>query len=94
MTLLGTFHIHGVSQEASIPATVILLSDAVRVSARTPLNLKSYKIGHLSKALGILRMHDEILVHLDVTFTPAPEGATSATARPRAVLRMQLPIAT
>ena len=38
----GTFHIHGVSQEASIPASVILLPDAVRIRGKTPMNLKSY----------------------------------------------------
>ena len=49
VTLLGTFHIHGVSHEASIPATVALLPGAVQVRGDTPLNLKTYKIGGLSK---------------------------------------------
>jgi len=83
LTLLGTFHIHGVSQEASIPATLVLLPDAVRVRGETPLNLKSYRIGGLSKALGILRMNERILIHLDLTFTTAPGGAASVTARSR-----------
>ena len=45
-----------------------------------PLNLKSYKIGGLSKALGILRMDEKILIHLDLTFTTAAGGTASATA--------------
>ncbi len=72
VTLLGRFHIHGVSLEASIPARVILLPDAVRLRGETPMNLKSYRIGGLSKALGMLRMHEEIVVHLDLTFGGAP----------------------
>jgi polyisoprenoid-binding protein YceI len=72
VTLQGRFHIHGVSQDATIPATVVLLPDAVQVRGRTPLNLKSYKIGGLSKAMGMLRMQEEILVHLDLTFSAEP----------------------
>jgi polyisoprenoid-binding protein YceI len=71
VTLLGTFRIHGVSREDSIPAIVVLLPDTVRVRGRTPLNLKDYRIGGLSKAMGMLRMHEEIMVHLDLTFAPA-----------------------
>jgi hypothetical protein len=71
VTLQGTFNIHGVSRAATIPATVVLLPDAVQVRGRTPLNLKSYKVGGLSKAMGMLRMHEEILVHLDLTFRAA-----------------------
>jgi hypothetical protein len=40
----------------------------VRVWGRAPLNLKAYQIGGLSKAMGMLRMHEEIVVHLDLTF--------------------------
>jgi hypothetical protein len=50
---------------------VVLRPEAVAVSARTPLNLKDYKIGGLSKAFGMLRMHEEILVRVDLTFTPS-----------------------
>jgi hypothetical protein len=33
-----------------------------------PLNLKDYKIGGLSKMMGMLRMYEDITVHVDVTF--------------------------
>jgi hypothetical protein len=69
--LLPTANIHGVSREATIPAAVVLRPEAIQVRGRTPLNLKSYKIGGLSKAMGMLRMHEEILVHLDLTFASA-----------------------
>jgi polyisoprenoid-binding protein YceI len=68
VTLHGYFLIHGVKQQAAIPATVLLFPDGVRVRGETPLNLKTYKIGGLSKMLGMLKMHEEIMVHLDLTF--------------------------
>jgi polyisoprenoid-binding protein YceI len=72
VTLQGHFLIHGVTQHAAIPATVVFLRDGVRVRGAVPLNLKSYKIGGLTKMLGVLRMQEEILVHVDLTFGPAP----------------------
>jgi hypothetical protein len=33
-----------------------------------PLNLKDYKIGGLTKMLGMLRMYEDIKVHVDLTF--------------------------
>jgi hypothetical protein len=35
-----------------------------------PLNLKDYRIGGLSKMLGMLKMSEEIEVHVDLTFAP------------------------
>jgi polyisoprenoid-binding protein YceI len=71
VVLKGRFTIHGVTKDTELPAVVVLRPDAVAVSARTPLNLKDYKIGGLSKAFGMLRMHEEILVRVDLTFTPS-----------------------
>jgi YceI-like protein len=68
VTLDGYFLIHGVKQHAAIPATVLFLPDGIRVRGETPLNLKTYRIGGLSKMLGMLKMHEEILVHLELTF--------------------------
>lgn len=78
VTLVGRFQIHGVSQDASMPATVVLLPDAVRVRADAPMNLKSYKIGGLSKMMGMLRMHEEIMVHVDLTFSAAAVPSAQA----------------
>lgn len=78
VTLRGTFHIHGVSREAAIPATVVLLPGSVSVHAETPMNLKDYAIGGLSKALGILRMQEVIEVRLDLTFAAGAAGATQS----------------
>lgn len=70
VTLKGRFTIHGITRQAEFPAAVILRPDAVLLRASTPLNLKHYKIGGLSKAFGMLRMYEEIVVHVDLTFAP------------------------
>ena len=72
LVLHGRFIIHGVAREAAIPASVIFQPEGVRVRGQTPLNLKDYKIGGLSKAFGMLKMYPEIVIHVDLTF-----GATS-----------------
>jgi len=70
VTLKGRFTIHGITREADLAAAVVITPDAVKLRAQAPLNLKDYRIGGLSKALGMLRMHEEILVHVDLTFAP------------------------
>ena len=66
--LRGQMMIHGVTRQVEIPASLVFQGDAVRVRGTLPLNLKDYKIGGLSKMLGVLKMHEDIEVHLDVTF--------------------------
>lgn len=70
--LLGTFRIHGVERADTIAGTVVLGGGRVRVRARTPLDLGNYRIGGLSKGLGMLRVQEEILVRLDLTFSASP----------------------
>jgi polyisoprenoid-binding protein YceI len=80
VTLQGRFIIHGVAREASLPADVTLGPDGVRVRATTPVNLKDYEIGGLTKMLGMLKMHEEIVVHVDLVFEPAGAPANQARA--------------
>lgn len=68
VTLHGKFVIHGVTKPADLSGKVVLTHTEARVWAGTPMNLKDYKIGGLSKALGFLKMHENIEVHIDVTF--------------------------
>jgi polyisoprenoid-binding protein YceI len=77
--LHGRLTIHGVTHEASIPATVLTQPDAIRVRGATPLNLKDYQIGGLSKLAGMLKMDDKILVHVDLTFAAGAPTVGSAT---------------
>lgn len=68
--LAGRMLIHGVARHVTLPAHV--RADGVRLRLRCdfPLNLKDYEIGGLSKMLGMLRMQEDIEVHVDLTFTP------------------------
>jgi polyisoprenoid-binding protein YceI len=79
LVLHGRFIIHGVTREAAIPARVDFHPESIRVRGQTPLNLKDYKIGGLSKALGMLKMYEEIVVHVDLTFgATAPQQAAAS----------------
>jgi len=80
VVLQGQFTIHGVTREASIPATVLRQPDVIRVRGETPLSLKAYQIEGLSKMMGMLKMDDKIVVHLDVTFVPGDPTVGSAGA--------------
>jgi polyisoprenoid-binding protein YceI len=81
VVLQGRFTIHGVTGEASIPATVVRQPDAIRVRADAPLSLKDYKVEGLSKMMGMLKMYDRILLHVDVTFVPGDPAVGSAGAQ-------------
>jgi polyisoprenoid-binding protein YceI len=72
VTLRGTLAIHGVTQDVALPGYVRREGGDLRVRTDFPLNLKTYKIGGLSKMLGMLKMDEHIEVHVDVTFAPAP----------------------
>lgn len=69
--LRGKFTIHGVTKEVEVPAAIVAGKDAVGLASSFPLNLKDYKIGGLSKMLGMLKMHEMIVVHVNLTFVSA-----------------------
>lgn len=66
--LEGTFTLHGVTRPATIPGRLVLGERRYHLWATTPLNLKDYAIGGLSKMLGLLKMYGDIVVHADVVF--------------------------
>ena len=68
VVLGGDFVIHGVTQAVELPAIVVRSGETIVVEASCPLNLKDYKIGGLSKFLGVLKMNEHIVVHIQVTF--------------------------
>lgn len=70
VALVGRMLIHGETREVRLPAEVRRDSDGVRVRSDFPLNLKDFKIGGLSKMLGMLKMSEEIEVHVELTFAP------------------------
>jgi polyisoprenoid-binding protein YceI len=72
VTLQGAMAIHGVTREVSLPGFVRREGESFRVRTDFPLVLTDYKIGGLSKLLGMLKMDEHIEVHVDVTFAPGP----------------------
>lgn len=78
VTLQGRFIIHGVTREVSVPARVTFRPDGVSVQGTTPLNLKDYEIGGLTKMLGMLKMHEEIVVHVELAFGAGAAPASQA----------------
>jgi len=66
--LYGRLLIHGEIRAVTLPALLAFAAEGVRVRTSFPLNLKEYRIGGLSKMLGILKMHEDIVVHVDVAF--------------------------
>jgi polyisoprenoid-binding protein YceI len=70
VTLHGHLIVHGVTRELSIPGILAHSASQSRIRCSFPLNLKDYHIGGLTKMLGMLKMHEDITVHVDVTFGP------------------------
>jgi polyisoprenoid-binding protein YceI len=71
VTLSGQFTIHGVKRSVDLQGRVIMAGERIRVLADTPMNLKDYQIGGLSKMLGMLKMSEHIEVHIEVVFKTA-----------------------
>jgi len=68
VVLHGTLAIHGVARDVDLPATIDRSADTIRVTAAFPLDLRDYRIGGLTKMLGLLRMDPHIEVHVDLRF--------------------------
>jgi polyisoprenoid-binding protein YceI len=70
VTIRGGLTIKGVSREHAFTGWVWRLdSGNVRFRGHSPLDLKSYQIGGLSKMFGLLKMDREIDVRVDLTFS-------------------------
>jgi polyisoprenoid-binding protein YceI len=69
--LAGKLTLHGVTREVILPARVRREGGTLRLRSTFPLDLGDYKIGGLTKMLGMLRMQEGIEVHVDLTFAPA-----------------------
>ena len=66
--LQGKLTLHGVTRDVTLPGQVWKDGPDLRLRSDFPLNLGDYKIGGLTKLLGMLRMHEGIEVHVDLTF--------------------------
>ena len=56
MLLQGKLALHGVTHEVTLPGGIWKDGDALRLPSDFPLDLGDYKIGGLTKMLGMLRM--------------------------------------
>jgi polyisoprenoid-binding protein YceI len=70
VSLHGVLTIHGVKQGVVLPAQVWRGDGGLRLRADFRMNVKDYQVGGLTKMLGILKMNEHIVVHVDVTFGP------------------------
>lgn len=68
VALEGRFTIHGVTRQVVIPGWAWLGGDVTRFRGQVLLNLKDYRIGGLSKFLGVFKMHELIVVRIDLEF--------------------------
>ena len=75
VTLQGKLLIHGVTRSVNLPATLQFDGSGIRVQSNFPLSLKDYRIGGLSKMLGVLKMYDNIEVHVNVIFKSASRAS-------------------
>jgi polyisoprenoid-binding protein YceI/CheY-like chemotaxis protein len=81
LTLHGKLMIHGVTKTVVLPGWAQFSSGQARVRSDFPLSLKEYGIKGLSKMLGVLKMYDNIEVHVDLTFGAG--GPESSATRPQ-----------
>ena len=70
VTLQGALVIHGVTRDVSLSGLVRREGEALRVRTDFPLDLKDYQIGGLTKMLGMLKMDEHIVVHVNALFAP------------------------
>lgn len=70
VALAGRMTLHGVTREVTLPAEVRAVDGGFRLTSDFPLNVKDYGIGGLTRMLGLLRMQENIDVHVDLTFAP------------------------
>ena len=74
VTLQGVLMLHGVSRQVDLPAVIVFRGGQARVRSDFPVNLKDYRIGGLSKMLGMLKMSENIEVHVDLLFRLDPSS--------------------
>ena len=68
VTLYGKFTIHGQVRAAKVTGWAWPRPNGARFRGATPMNVKDYGVGGLSKMLGILKMNEMITVRIDVEF--------------------------
>ena len=73
----GVLAIHGVTRHVDLLARSVRTGDTTRVTANFPLDLADYRIGGLTKMMGLLRMERQIEVRVDLRFVDHPSLVTT-----------------
>jgi len=68
VVLLGRLSLHGENRPVRFAGYLWQRDNHVRFRGRASLNVKDYGVGGLSKAFGMLRMNEQIVVRVDVNF--------------------------
>ncbi len=71
--LKGELTLHGETRPVEIPGTVVRHGEEARILSSFPVDVRDYKVGSLSRFLGMFKMDPHILVHVDVTFAVHPQ---------------------
>jgi polyisoprenoid-binding protein YceI len=66
--LHGRFTIHGQTRAATVPGWAWPRVTGARFRGATPMNVKDYGVGGLSKMLGVFKIQEMITVRIDVEF--------------------------
>ena len=66
--LQGHLTLHGQTRAVAIPGWAWIRASGARFRGALPVNVKDYRVGGLSKALGMLKMQERIVIRIDVTF--------------------------
>ena len=69
VTLHGRFTIHGKTLGDTISGWLWRTGGGTRFRGRTPMDVRRYDIGGLSKMLGLLKMNPKLIVRMDVEFS-------------------------
>ncbi len=77
VALIGDFTIHGVTRRDTLASVLTRAGDTLHLHSDFPLNVKDYDVGGLSKMLGILKMDEHIVVHVDLDFLPAADSIST-----------------
>lgn len=71
--LTGELSLHGETRPVELSGTVVRHGEEARIQASFPVDVRDYKVGSLSRFLGMFKMDPHILVHVDVTFALHPQ---------------------
>ncbi len=82
VNLIGDLTLHGVTRLDTLPARLAWRSDSIEVRTDFPVNVKDHGVRGLSKLLGMFKMNEHIVVHVDVIFVPGAEAADTCRDDP------------